>query len=245
MSSQMVSLDQPPALVQGGAADQAHGAVDDDGVDLVALDHADVEEAGILAVHDVVQRAALAVAVVLRRLDEADLGVGEGGHEIGEPVRGHGVIGIDDADDLGVGGGLRHGEPQRAGLVAVEPRRVDEAEALAERAAVLLDRLPHRRARRVVDDDDALEIRIIEPSDRIERRLEHVRRLHVGGDVDRHLWARIPAAAAPALPDASRRCGARPNHTTAISSIRRSVITTSGTSSSMPSASAKAEPNTK
>ena len=115
------------------------------------------------------------------------LGSAKAGHEVGEPVRGHGVIGVDDADDLGVGGGLRQREPQRAGLVAVEPRRVDEAEALAERAAVLFDGLPHRRARRVVDDDDALEVRIVEPRDRIERRLDHVRRLVIGGNVDRHL----------------------------------------------------------
>ena len=60
-------------LFEGGAADQAHGAVHDDGVGLVALDHADVEEAGIFAVHHVMQRAAVAVAVILRRLDQADL----------------------------------------------------------------------------------------------------------------------------------------------------------------------------
>ena len=54
------------------AADQAHGAVHDDGVDLVALHHADVEEAGIFAVHGVVHQRALAVAMILRRLDQAD-----------------------------------------------------------------------------------------------------------------------------------------------------------------------------
>ena len=48
----------------------------DDGIGLVALDHADVEEAGILAVHGVVHDAAAAIAVVLRRLDHADLRVG-------------------------------------------------------------------------------------------------------------------------------------------------------------------------
>ena len=82
MSSQMVSLDQPPAGVERGAADQAHGAVHDDGVGLVALDHADVEEAGIFAVHGVMHDAAVAVAVILRRLHQADLRIGEGRHEI-------------------------------------------------------------------------------------------------------------------------------------------------------------------
>ena len=57
---------------QRGAADQAHGAVHDDGVGLVPLHHADVEEAGIFAVHGVMHQAALAVAVILRRLHQAD-----------------------------------------------------------------------------------------------------------------------------------------------------------------------------
>ena len=93
--------------VHRGAADQAHGAVDDDGVVLVALDHADVEEAGIFAVHDVVHQRAVAVAMVLRRLHEADARIGEGRHEILQPVGVHDIVGVDDADDLGVGGGAR------------------------------------------------------------------------------------------------------------------------------------------
>ena len=106
--------------VQRGAADQAHGAVHDDGVGLVALDHADVEEAGIFAVHGVVHDAAVAVAVILRRLDQADLGIGEQRREILQPVRLHDIVGVDDADDLGVGRGVREREPQRAGLEARE-----------------------------------------------------------------------------------------------------------------------------
>ena len=62
-----------------------------------------------------------------------------------------------------------------------------ELEALAERAAMLLDRPPKRRVGRVVDDDHAFEVRIVEPRHRIERRLEHLRRLHVGRNVDRNL----------------------------------------------------------
>ena len=106
MSSQIVSLDQPPAAIERGAADQAHRAVHDDGIGLVALDHADIEEAGIFAVHGVVHERAFAVAMVLRRLDHADLRVGEGRHQVLEPVRLHHVVGVDDADDLGVGGGV-------------------------------------------------------------------------------------------------------------------------------------------
>ena len=169
------------------AADQAHGAVHDDRVCLVALDHADVEEAGIFAVHGVMHEAARPVAVVLRGLHHPDLGIEEGGQEVLEPVRAHNVVGIDDGDDLGVGGGVPKRQAQGSRLEALDVIRVDELEALAKRAAVIFDRPPERRLGRVVDDDDAFEIRVVESGDRIERRLEHLRGLAAGRNVDRDL----------------------------------------------------------
>ena len=62
---------------------------------------------------------------------------------------------------------------------------VDELEALAERAAVILDRLPELRVGRVVDDADAFEVRIVQPRHRIQRLLQHLHRFEIGGDVDR------------------------------------------------------------
>ena len=67
-------------------------------------------------VHD----AALAVAVILRRLHQADRRIGEQRHQLLEPVGPHDIVGIDDAEDLGVGRGVHHGEPQRAGLEALQ-----------------------------------------------------------------------------------------------------------------------------
>ena len=99
----------------------------------------------------------------------------------------HDIVGVEHADDLGVGRGMGERKPQRAGLEALQIVLAHELEALAKRAAMLLDRPPERRVGRVVDDDHALEVRIVEPRHRIERRLEHLRRLHVGRDVDRHL----------------------------------------------------------
>ncbi len=138
-------FDDGPARPAAGsldrrAADEAHGAVHDDGVRLVALDHADVEEAGVFAVHRVVHDAALAVAMVLRRLHHADLRVGESRYQIFQPVGPHHIVGIDDADDLRVARGVGEREPQRAGLVAFDIVVMDELEALAERTAMLLDR---------------------------------------------------------------------------------------------------------
>ena len=74
---------------------------------------------------------------------------------------------------------------KRAGLEALDLLGVDELEAFAERAAMILDRLPEFRIGRVVDDHDAFEIRIVQPRHRIERLLEHVRRLEIGRHMDR------------------------------------------------------------
>ena len=63
-----------------GTADQAHGAVHDNGIRLVALDHADIEKPGIFAVHGMVHERALAVAMVLRSLQHSDFRVDEGGY---------------------------------------------------------------------------------------------------------------------------------------------------------------------
>ncbi len=123
----------------------------------------------------------------LRRLHDADARVGEHGYEVLQPVRIDHVVRIQDADDLGIGGGAVHRDPERTGLEALHLLGVDELEALAEHAAVILDRLPERRIRRVVDDDDAFEIRIVEPRHRVERLLEHVHRLEIGRDVNRDL----------------------------------------------------------
>ena len=48
-----------------------------------------------------------AVAVILRRLHEADARIGKHRHQILEPVGFDHVIGIDGADDFGVGRGVR------------------------------------------------------------------------------------------------------------------------------------------
>ncbi len=172
-------------LVHRGAADQAHRAVHDDGVEFVALDHANVEEAGIFAVHDVVHQRTVAVAMLLRRLHQADAGIGEGRHEILQPVRMHDIVGVDDADDLGINSGAFHRDAQRAGLEALHLLGIDELEAFAELPAVILDRPPELWVGRVVDDADALEIRIVEPRHRIERLLQHLDRLVIGRYVDR------------------------------------------------------------
>ena len=67
--------------------------------------------------------AALAVAVILRRLHEADRASREGRHKVLEPIRLHDIVGVDHADDLGVGRGVHQRKAQRAGLEALDCRR--------------------------------------------------------------------------------------------------------------------------
>ena len=61
------------------APDQTHRAVRNDGIGLVVLDHSDIEEPGIFAVHGGMHRGLVAVAMILRGLHHADPRVGECG----------------------------------------------------------------------------------------------------------------------------------------------------------------------
>src|SRR5262249_4119426 len=108
------------SLHERGAAHQAHGAMHDDRVGLVPLHHYDVEAAGIFAVHRRVHWAALAVTMILRRLDQAHFGIAELRYQILEPVGVDRIVGVDDADDLRVRRGVSERESQRTGLVALK-----------------------------------------------------------------------------------------------------------------------------
>src|SRR6202035_5956434 len=106
--------------------------------DFVALDHADIEEAGIFGVHGGVDPAAVAVAMILRRLDPSHLGVGEAGHQIPEPFWIDHIVGVDDPDDLGIISGLRHRQPKRRGLEYLEILDAEKLEAGTKLAAAPL-----------------------------------------------------------------------------------------------------------
>ena len=167
------------------APDQAHRAMHDDGVGLVPLHHADIEEAGIFAVHRHLHEAARGVAVVLRRLHQADGRIGEGRHEILQPVGTDHIVGVEHADDLGLRRGVLEREPERSSLESLEPIGAHEFEARPKQPAVILDRLPKGGVGRVVDDHHAFEIRPIELRHAVERLPQHLRRLAIGRNVNR------------------------------------------------------------
>ena len=73
---------------------------------------------------------------------------------------------------------------------------------------MLFDRLPHGRIGRVVDHDHAFEIGIFEPGDRIECRLEHLRRLAAGRNMDRN-FGRIASGTSGGEPQAGAAAGRR------------------------------------
>src|SRR5215510_6926365 len=63
------------------ASDETHRAVRDDCIKLVALDHADVKEAGIFAIHRIMHDAACAIAVILWCLHQPDSRIAEKRYE--------------------------------------------------------------------------------------------------------------------------------------------------------------------
>ncbi|MEJ1969874.1 MAG: hypothetical protein WDN03_14750 [Rhizomicrobium sp.] len=157
----------------------------DDGVVLVALDHADLEEAAIFLIGHRLEDAFARVAVVLRPLDQGDFGRGEERQRPAQPERFDLVVAVDhrDIDRCGIGQPKRLVE--RPGLEPDHVVVVEEAEPLAQRRAMRLDRRPGRRVRRVVVQHDDFEIVVVEARQRIQRRHHHGRRLVVAGHVDR------------------------------------------------------------
>ncbi len=199
----------PAQLVHHRAADHRHGAVLDDRVAVVAGDHADVEEALVLGVAELLEQAFVLVAIVLRRLHHGDSRVGEVRDHVLEPVAVHAVVRVDHRDDFGVGRGVRQDVVQRAALEAVQRCDVEEAEARAELLAVVAHRLPDRGVLGVVVDDQDFEIRIVEVGQCVEGLFDHLRRLVVAGHVHRDLG---PVAAVSCHRDERPAALVHPDH---------------------------------
>ncbi|MNO81125.1 hypothetical protein D3C76_723510 [compost metagenome] len=158
----------------------------DDRVAVVAGDHADVEEAFVFRVAELLEGAFVLVAVVLRRLHHGDLRIGEVRHHVLEPVAVDAVVGVDHCHHFGIRRGMRQDVVQRAALEAGQRRDVEEAEARAELLAVGLHRFPDSRVPGVVVDDDDFVVRVIEVGQGVERLFDHLRRFVVAGHVDRY-----------------------------------------------------------
>ncbi len=136
--------------LQRRVPDQRHRAVLNDGVALVAHDHADVKEAAILGVAHRLERVLFGVTIVLRGLHDGELLVGERGHQRAQPVRLDFVVAVDHRDDASIGRCAFERVVQRAGLESLQWRDVIELEALAQVPAMPLHRLPHGGSRRVL-----------------------------------------------------------------------------------------------
>ena len=159
----------------------------DDRVVVVTLHHADLEEAGIFPVAGLLEAAFFLVVIILRRLHQADGRILEMRHHVVQPVGRHDVVAVDDGHHLGIGGGFLHGEIQGARLEARPGAQMEEAEPVAQRLAMDLNRAPDRLVLGVVVDHQHFEIRIIELGQRVQRLLQHLRRLVVARHMDRHL----------------------------------------------------------
>jgi len=83
-----------------------------------------IEEPGILAVHDVMHQRPVAVAMVLRRLHQADAGIGENRNQILQhiPAARHSRQSMMPMISASAAGAV-HGDAQRAGLEAFDPSR--------------------------------------------------------------------------------------------------------------------------
>ena len=172
-------------VVEQILAYHGHGAVLDDGVALVAMVHADAEEAVVFPCGHAPEWVGFEIAMRLRTLHHGDLRILEVPGQGTEPVLAHDIVGIDDGNDFGSRVGLFKAEVERARLEARPRVEVEEAESRAEFRAVFLDRFPHILALGVVVDDQHFVVGVIERGQRIKREDDHLRRLVAAGQVDR------------------------------------------------------------
>ena len=178
---------RPLALQQRLGAHQRHGAVLDDGVALVAVVHADAEEAVVLVVHHPPEGVAAPAPVGLRRLHHGGVRIIEVAHHILQPATHHHVVGIHHADDLGIGRRLRQPVVERASLEAGPLGQVEELEVLGQRGHELLDRLPELLVLRVVVDDQHFEVAVVQRGQALDGGDHHVGLLVAAGQVQRYL----------------------------------------------------------
>ena len=159
----------------------------DDGIGFVPLHHADIKKPSVLGVHRTMQPATVAIAVILRGLNQPHAGIGKGRHQVLEPIRMHDVIGIKHADHFRIGRGVSECKPQGSCLKPGETFYPHKLEPFAKSAAMVGDRCPQVAIGCVVDDDDALKVRVIEACDCVQGPHQHLGRLTVSRDVDRDL----------------------------------------------------------
>ena len=170
--------------LQGGLADQRHGAMLNDGVAFVPLNHADMEESGIFPIAHALERVFILVAIILRRLHERDFGFREIRNGRAQPIGADDIIAVDNADDFGIRRGLRQREIQSARLKSGPVRQMEKTETRTKPGAMFFKGFPYRFVLRVVVDDDNLEIRVIQLRQRIERFDHHMRRFVVARHMD-------------------------------------------------------------
>src|SRR6185437_6898610 len=143
---------RPTRRLQLRTAHHSHRAMLDDGVTLVARDHADVEEPAILGIAHCLERTHVFVAVVLRCLDDGDTWILKARYEIAQPPGIHDVVAVDHGNNPRIGSGVPQSEIQSASLEAGKRRDMKEAEALAQAGTMGLHRAPDPLVRGVVID---------------------------------------------------------------------------------------------
>ena len=92
---------QPSTDTSDERRHQRHGAVLNDRVTFVAGDHPDMEEAAVLGLAHGLEKALMAVAVVLRGLHDRDVGIVKQRDQFAQPGRLDLVVAVDHADHLG------------------------------------------------------------------------------------------------------------------------------------------------
>ena len=192
-----------PNPLHGLAAEHDHSPVANERLGQQPLLHPNIEKRAVLSGHCGFQAAFMAVAVLLRRLNDANAGIGENRGQLGQPIGRHRIIRIEHRNHLGLGGGVAQGSIESASLEAAHRLVPMKLEAWAKLGAQSLHRQDQRFVFGVVDQHHHLIGGIIHPGQRAKRFAQNLRPLPAGGNMDRD--ERLTAVIGPNAGQQSRR----------------------------------------
>ena len=183
-----------PHILQHRAPNHGHGAVLNNGIAFISGHHAQVKKALVFRITQRLERILLRVPVILRGLHNRNFSLFKLGGQVFQPIGQHFVIGINHRNHFDFVAGLVQCIIQGTGFVPCQRFYMKKTKALAQHCAVRLHRLPGAFMGSVVVNNQHFKVRVIKPGQSIQCVDQHVGRLFISRNMNRH-ERQIPAAA--------------------------------------------------
>ena len=176
---------RPADILQYATPHHCHGAVLNNGIAFISVDHADMEKALVLGLAHRLESIVTTITVVLRSLNNRCIFIIKERHQVCQPLGGDLIIAVDNGDHFRLWSGFSQSKIERACFKPFQWRNVKEAETLTQQGAMLFNGLPHGRISGIVVDYQDFEIGVVDLRQSIEGLFQHLRRLIVSRHMNR------------------------------------------------------------